>query len=93
VSSREPFLPSSSSLSSHELNLGLYRVPSTFRDMTKREDLVKKLEEIADELTEHLTSLRFAGRTLQFKYKTHEYKREFPLLPLTHLLFDLGDQY
>ncbi|KAL7411171.1 hypothetical protein BDY24DRAFT_396835 [Mrakia frigida] len=49
-------------------------VESTFRDMTKREDLVKKLEEIADELTEHLTSLRFVGRTLQFKYKTHEYK-------------------
>lgn len=44
--------------------------------MTKRDDLVKKLEEIADELTDHLTSLRFAGRTLVFKYKTHEYKRE-----------------
>ena len=49
--------------------------------MTKREDIVKKLEEIADELVEHLTSLRFVGRTLVLKYKTHEYKCELLSTP------------
>lgn len=42
--------------------------------MTKKEDQIKKLDAIAQELEEHLTSLRFVGRTLTLKYKTHEYK-------------------
>lgn len=60
-------------------------VERTFKDLWKKEDLIAKLEDIAEHLCEDMEQLHFTARCLSLKFKTHDYKRAFSSLHLfTH---------
>ncbi|CED84193.1 Predicted DNA damage inducible protein [Phaffia rhodozyma] len=46
----------------------------TFREKSKREELIAIVEDVAEELTETLQKLEYTGKTLSLKYKTHDFK-------------------
>lgn len=55
-------------------------VERSFKDLWKKEDLIAKLEDIAEHLCEDMEQLHFTARCLSLKFKTHDYKRAFSSL-------------
>ncbi|KAK8864554.1 hypothetical protein IAR55_001804 [Kwoniella newhampshirensis] len=51
-------------------------VERTFRDKTDDDDILKELEEIAEELQKDLERLQYSGKTVTVKYKLHTFENK-----------------